>query len=209
MASTTPVPYDIKVRRDRFVPDDLDDATAAGIVAAGCDIEVTAVYPAGSAEGTPGEPARDIYASVYPVVTGDGNEARHSYPSGIPGGARGLTALRAALLRAQRIEDMAGALMRGEPVQAMPEPGTPEFAVLVTSAKVRQAVLDAGLTEEVAATAAAAWDVPEPSEYAPRFPHVDEDDKAALLAERTRLINALATVEEALREKHGSEYRTV
>lgn len=43
----------------------------------------------------------------------------------------------------------------------------------------------------------------------PCFPHVDEDDKGALLAERSRLISALGTIEEALREKHGSQYRTV
>jgi hypothetical protein len=43
----------------------------------------------------------------------------------------------------------------------------------------------------------------------PQFPHVDEDDKRALLAERSRLINALATIEEALREKHGTAHRTV
>jgi hypothetical protein len=43
----------------------------------------------------------------------------------------------------------------------------------------------------------------------PRFPQVDEDDEYALLAERSHLINALATVEEALREKHGASCMTV
>ena len=43
----------------------------------------------------------------------------------------------------------------------------------------------------------------------PRFPKVDENDKAELLDERHRLINALATVEEALNERHGTHYATV
>jgi hypothetical protein len=44
---------------------------------------------------------------------------------------------------------------------------------------------------------------------APRFPHIDENDKEALRDERRRLINALAAVEEALRERHGMKVATV
>jgi hypothetical protein len=43
----------------------------------------------------------------------------------------------------------------------------------------------------------------------PRFPKLDEDDKAELLRERSRLINALAVVEEILNEKHGMHLCTV
>jgi hypothetical protein len=140
--ASTPVPYDIKARRDRFVPDDLDDATAAGIVAAGCDIEVTAVHPAGSAEGTPGKAARDIYATVYAVVTGDGNEARYSYSPVLPPGTeRSRTAARAVQLRAQRITDLAGALMRGEPAPEVPVPARPTM----TPDQMQRAERDAAL----------------------------------------------------------------
>ena len=37
----------------------------------------------------------------------------------------------------------------------------------------------------------------------PRWPNIDEDDRDDLMAERRRLINCLAAVEDALREKHG------
>jgi hypothetical protein len=37
----------------------------------------------------------------------------------------------------------------------------------------------------------------------PHWPHVNEDDRDDLMAERRRLINCLTAVEEALREKHG------
>jgi hypothetical protein len=37
----------------------------------------------------------------------------------------------------------------------------------------------------------------------PHWPHVNEDDRDDLMAERRRLINCLTAIEEALREKHG------
>jgi hypothetical protein len=43
----------------------------------------------------------------------------------------------------------------------------------------------------------------------PRFPHISEDDKDELWRERSRLINALAVVEEILNEKHGTHLATV
>jgi hypothetical protein len=38
---------------------------------------------------------------------------------------------------------------------------------------------------------------------APHWPRIDENDRDDLMAERRRLINCLAAVEDALREKHG------
>jgi hypothetical protein len=47
------------------------------------------------------------------------------------------------------------------------------------------------------------------TDIAPRFPKISEDDKAELMSERHRLINALAVVEEILNEKHGTHLATV
>ena len=41
------------------------------------------------------------------------------------------------------------------------------------------------------------------------FPVIDENDYAALMAQRSLIIGRLAAIEEALREKHGSDVRTV
>lgn len=49
----------------------------------------------------------------------------------------------------------------------------------------------------------------EAADTTPRFPKVNDDDKDELLRERRRLINALAAVEEALNEKHGTHLATV
>jgi hypothetical protein len=41
------------------------------------------------------------------------------------------------------------------------------------------------------------------------FPPVDENDRDALMNQRGQLISRLAAIEEALREEHGSDVRTV
>jgi hypothetical protein len=41
------------------------------------------------------------------------------------------------------------------------------------------------------------------SDTTPHWPHVNEDDRDDLMAERRRLINCLSAIEDALREKHG------
>ena len=46
-------------------------------------------------------------------------------------------------------------------------------------------------------------------DYTPRFPKLSEEDKDELMRERSRLINALAVVEEVLNEKHGMHLATV
>ena len=48
-----------------------------------------------------------------------------------------------------------------------------------------------------------------PLDSAPHWPHVNEDDLDDLRAERGRLINCLAAIEEAMREKHGYNVTTV
>jgi hypothetical protein len=49
----------------------------------------------------------------------------------------------------------------------------------------------------------------EAADSTPLFPKVNEDDKAELMRERSRLIGALAAIEEALNEKHGTHFATV
>jgi hypothetical protein len=41
------------------------------------------------------------------------------------------------------------------------------------------------------------------------FPAVDENDRDALMYQRSLLIGCFAAIEEALREKHGSDVCTV
>lgn len=52
-------------------------------------------------------------------------------------------------------------------------------------------------------------DMSDPPDSWPRFPKVNEDDRDELMRERSRLIGALAAVEEALNEKHGTHFATV
>jgi hypothetical protein len=110
------IPYDIKVRRDRYTRGgrDLDDLDAAGIVAADEDVVVTAVYAAEEEGNHQGEPVFALAASVY---VWDGEAVTRWSSSELTfADKRGNIAMRQVLARAQRIADLANDLASGVPI---------------------------------------------------------------------------------------------
>jgi hypothetical protein len=110
------IPYDIRVRRDRYIRAgrDLDDLDAAGIVAADEDVVVTAVYAAEEEGNHPGDPIPAFQVSVY---VWDGQAVTRWSSSELTfADKRGNIAMRQVLARAQRIADLANDLATGTPV---------------------------------------------------------------------------------------------
>jgi hypothetical protein len=110
------IPYDIKVRRDRYIRGgrDLDDLDAAGIVAADEDVVVTAVYAAEEEGNHPGDPIPAFQVSVY---VWDGQAVTRWSSSELTfADKRSTVAMRQVLARAQRIADLANDLATGTPI---------------------------------------------------------------------------------------------
>jgi hypothetical protein len=110
------IPYDIKVRRERFVPTgpDLDDLDAAGIVAADDTVVVSAVYAAEEEGSHPGERVPALTVAVY-VWQGEA-VTRWSSSELTFADKRANLAMRQVLARAQRVADLANDLANGVPI---------------------------------------------------------------------------------------------
>jgi hypothetical protein len=110
------IPYDIRVRRERYVHtgQDLDDLDAAGIVAADDTVVVRAVYAAEEEGNHPGEPVPALAAAVFVWY---GEAVTHWSSSELTSAdKRGNLAMRQVLARAQRIADLANDLATGTPI---------------------------------------------------------------------------------------------